>query len=125
MIKSPTLRLLLGLLITLAAVAGFSSYTLFQLRGLRLLQTNTIDLNRHDSLLLLRVESDLTRFGLGLRDMIRATRADDVNRFREEFRRLDADLQESLEEEEKLAVGTRRRNQHAELLKALTKFWQN
>ena len=33
MTNSPTLRLLLGLLITLAAVAGFSSYTLFQLDG--------------------------------------------------------------------------------------------
>ena len=76
MIKSPTLRLLLGLLVTLAAVAGFSSYTLKQLDGLEALQTQTIDLNRHDSLLLLRVESDLNMIGLRLRDMTRPVRAD-------------------------------------------------
>jgi signal transduction histidine kinase len=125
MIQSPTLRLLLGLLITLGAVSGFSSYTLYQLRGLRLLQTNTIDLNRHDSLLLLRIESDLNRFGLRLRDMIRAPKTEDVGKYREEFRRLDADLQESLEEEEKLTLTFRRRTQHVELIKALKQFWQS
>jgi hypothetical protein len=125
MTKSPTLRLLLGLLITLAAVSGFSSYTLYQLRGLRLLQTNTIDLNRHDSLLLLRVESDLNRFGLGLRDMTRTSQTEDVSKYREEFQRLDTDLQESLDEEEKLTLSFRRRGQHAELIKALKQFWQN
>jgi len=125
MIKSPTLRLLLGLLITLAAVSGFSSYTLYQLRGLRLLQTNTIDLNRHDSLLLLRVESDLNRLGLRLRDMIREPASEDVSKYRDEFNRLDADLQESLEEEAKLSSITRRRGQHAELIRSLKEFWQS
>jgi hypothetical protein len=67
MSNSPTLRLLLGLLITLAAVAGFSSYTLFQLDRLRRLQTDTIDLNRHDSLLLVRVQGDINTIGLKLR----------------------------------------------------------
>jgi signal transduction histidine kinase len=125
MTKSPTLRLLFGLLITLAAVSGFSSYTLYQLRGLRLLQTNTIDLNRHDSLLLLRVESDLNRFGLGLRDMTRTSQTEDVSKYREEFQKLDTDLQESLDEEEKLTLSFRRHGQHAELIKALKQFWQN
>jgi signal transduction histidine kinase len=125
MSKSPTLRLLFGLLITLAAVSGFSSYTLYQLRGLRLLQTNTIDLNRHDSLLLLRVESDLNRFGLRLRDMTRVPQTEDVSKYREEFARLDADLQESLEAEEKLTLNFRRRGQHAQLIAALKQFWQN
>jgi signal transduction histidine kinase len=126
MSKSPTLRLLFGLLITLAAVSGFSSYTLYQLRGLRLLQTSIIDLNRHDSLLLLRVESDLNRFGLRLRDMTRVPQTEDVSKYRAEFTGLDADLQESLEAEEKLTRNfRRRRGQHAQLIAALKQFWQN
>jgi hypothetical protein len=50
MSKSPTPRLLLGLLVTLLAVAIYSWYTLSQLSGLRQLQTSTIDRNRRDSL---------------------------------------------------------------------------
>ena len=126
MSKSPTLRLLFGLLITLAAVSGFSSYTLYQLRGLRLLQTDIIDLNRHDSLLLLRVEGDLNRFGLRLRDMTRIPQTEAVSKYREEFASLDADLQQSLEAEEKLTtLNYRHRGQHAKLIAALKQFWQN
>ncbi|MBV9611644.1 MAG: sensor histidine kinase, partial [Acidobacteriaceae bacterium] len=67
MVKSPTIRLLLGLLITLAAVMCFSLYELHQINGLRKLQTDTIDLNRHDSLLLIRVENGVNMIGLKLR----------------------------------------------------------
>jgi len=125
MIKSPTLRLLLGLLVTLAAVAGFSSYTLKQLDGLEALQTQTIDLNRHDSLLLLRVESDLNMIGLRLRDMTRRPLKEDIGEFRDEIDRLHADLQDAIEEEEKLTPATRRADQHAELIRALKEFWQS
>jgi signal transduction histidine kinase len=125
MIKSPTLRLLLGLLVTLAAVAGFSSYTLKQLDGLEALQTQTIDLNRHDSLLLLRVESDLNMIGLRLRDMTRRPLKEDIGDFRDEIDRLHADLQDAIEEEEKLTPATRRADQHAELIRALKEFWQS
>jgi hypothetical protein len=125
MVKSPTLRLLLGLLVTLAAVAGFSSYTLKQLDGLEALQTQTIDLNRHDSLLLLRVESDLNMIGLRLRDMTRRPIKEDIGEFRDEIDRLHADLQDAIEEEEKLTPATRRADQHAELIRALKEFWQS
>jgi signal transduction histidine kinase len=125
MIKSPTLRLLLGLLVTLAAVAGFSSYTLKQLDGLEALQTQTIDLNRHDSLLLLRVESDLNMIGLRLRDMTRRPLKEDIGEFRDEIDRLHTDLQDAIEEEEKLTPATRRADQHAELIRALKEFWQS
>ena len=42
------------MVVTLAAVAIYSGYTVTQLRGLRRLQAETIDRNRADSLLLLR-----------------------------------------------------------------------
>jgi signal transduction histidine kinase len=128
MANSPTLRLLLGLLITLAAVAGFSSYTLFQLDKLRNLQTDTIDLNRHDSLLLVRVQGDINTIGLKLRDMRDMTGGPEtqaIAQIREDLNRLRADLQESIDEEEKLDPVTRQADQHAELIKTLREFWQN
>ena len=125
MIKSPTLRLLLGLLITLAAVAGFSSYTLHQLKSLRRLQTDTIDLNRHDSLLLLRAESDLNRIGLRVRDMMHAGQQVNLARYRSEFDKLRSDLQESIEAEEKVSYVSRNAEQHAKLIFALKEFWQS
>jgi signal transduction histidine kinase len=125
MYKYPTLRLLLGLLVSLAAVAGFSSYTLYQLDGLRRLQTDTIDLNRHDSLLLLRVDSDLNTIGLRMRDMVLMPGSEAIAKYRDEFEALHKDLQEAIDQEEKLAPETRGADQHAALIAAMKKFWQS
>src|SRR5919199_4899878 len=108
MSKSPTVRLLLGLLITLAAVTFFSWYSLRQLAGLRQLQRQTIDLNRHDSLLLLQVQNDLNAVGLKLRDMVHVSGTSKVTEYQAEFERLRADLEESIREESRLAPVTRR-----------------
>jgi signal transduction histidine kinase len=124
MIKSPTLRLLLGLAITLAAVAGFSSYTLHQLKSLRRLQTDTIDLNRHDSLLLLRAESDLNLIGLRVRDMMGPGQTGNVQRYAAEFDKLHADLQDSFDREERLTRRTRADDQRVKLAAALREFWR-
>ena len=51
--RSPTVRLLAGLAITLSAVALYSGYMVMQLRGLERLQVGIIDRNRADSLLLI------------------------------------------------------------------------
>jgi len=130
MSNSPTFRLLLGLLITLAAVAGFSSYTLFQLDRLRRLQTDTIDLNRHDSRLLVRVQGDISAIGLKLRDMrdlsiSSGPESQAINQAHAALDHLRADLQDGIEEEEKTDPLTRQADQHAELIKALKDFWRN
>ena len=52
--RSPTLGLLLGLLITLSAVVAYSAYITWQVTGLRKLQTELVDRNRKDSLQLLQ-----------------------------------------------------------------------
>lgn len=121
MIKSPTLRLLLGLLITLAAVTVFSWYSLRQLSGLRKLQTQTIDLNRHDSLLLFQIENDLNRVGLRLRDMTEGTRGVGIAAYQGEFSRLRADLETAIRAEAKLAP---RANRQKELAAPMAKFWR-
>jgi len=45
------------MVVTLSAVAVYSAYTVTQLRSLRRLQAETIDRNRADSLLLLRIQN--------------------------------------------------------------------
>ena|SRR5438270_921556 len=120
--KSPTVRLLLGLLITLAAVTGFSSYTLHQLNGLRKLQSQTIDLNRHDSLLLLQVQNDLNAYGFKLRDEIQPSNTGRLAAHRAEFERLRRELEESIQEEATLAPVVRKPDGRAKLLENLGNF---
>ncbi len=124
MTKSPTIRLLLGLLITLAAVTGFSWYSLYQLDGLRKLQNDTIDLNRHDSLLLLRVQEDLNTIGLKVRDMTQMPHTLGIGRYRDAFAGLRADLQQALQSEGRLRPVTGSQEAEVRLRAALSRFWQ-
>lgn len=117
--KSPTIRLLFGLLITLSAVTGSSWYSLRQLSGLRKLQTQTIDANRHDSLLLLEVQNDLNGVGLKLRDIVQSSNSSKVSEHQSEFERLRADLEQSINEEARLAPVTRRPERQQELMRDL------
>src|SRR6185437_11850788 len=116
---------LLGLLITLAAVMGFSWYGLRQLNGLRTLQTDTIDLNRHDSLLLLRVQNDVDTAGLQIRDMIQSRDTAGISAYRAQFEHLRTDLQDAIDAEARLALSTRRTDKQAELMQALQNFWRS
>src|SRR5438552_604655 len=70
--STPTIRLLAGLAVTLAAVSLYSVYTIVQMRGLERLQTESIDRNRTDSLLLLRIQNNLNGIDLAMRDMLDA-----------------------------------------------------
>lgn len=124
MIKSPTIRLLIGLLVTLAAVMGFSWYALFQLSGLQMLQRQTIDANRHDSLLLLRVQNDLNTVGLKLRDMAEMPHASRIASYRSEFAALREDLEQAIQAEGKLSPGTPHAGQQAVLVNPMKQFWQ-
>src|ERR1700685_1091100 len=103
---------------------GFSWYALYQLSGLRKLQTQTIDLNRHDSLLLLRVQNDLNTVGLKLRDMTQLPPAAGIAAYRSDFASLREDLEEAIQEEARLAPVTRRAGRQAELVRTLKQFWQ-
>jgi signal transduction histidine kinase len=123
MIKSPTLRLLLGLLITLAAVTVFSSYSLNHLTGLRALQTQIIDVDRRDSLLLFQIQSDLDTVGLRLRDMTESAGAAGIGAYRGEFARIQSDLETAIQADAKLAPVMRRADQQRELASSLSRFW--
>src|SRR5689334_16790941 len=124
MTKSPTIRLLFGLLITLAAVTGFSWHALYQISGLRKLQADTIDLSRHDSFLLLRVQNDLNMIGLKLRDMTQAPRGPGIAQYGGQFARLREDLEDALQSDAQLIPVGHRAKEQADLVQLLNQFWQ-
>src|ERR1051326_1056123 len=82
--RSPTVRLLAGLAITLSAVAVYSGYTILQIRGLRELETATIGRNRTDSLLLLRIQNDLNSLAITMRDMLEGSEPYPITAWRSE-----------------------------------------
>jgi signal transduction histidine kinase len=123
MTSSPTLRLLLGLLVTLGAVTGFSSYALYQLKHLQALQTETIDLNRHDSLLLLQIQNDVNRVGLKLRDMTEGRHKAGIYTYRDQFALLKQDLNRALQNDRLLTGSSPSVPYRKELMARLDQFW--
>src|SRR6185437_12940677 len=124
MSKSPTARLLVGLLITLVAVGIYSWFTLIQLQGLRNLQTSTIDRNRRDSLQLLRMQNDLSQLGLALRDMADGSSPYGILAYRNELGGRRSDLEDALKVERQVSPQGRRPEQDRQLDAAMRQFWQ-
>jgi hypothetical protein len=90
--RSPTPALLLGLIVTLAAVVGVSWYLTRQISGLRALQTDLVDRNRTDSLQLLRIQNDLNSLGLAMRDMLDSGEPYPLTAWSAQFSRIRGDL---------------------------------
>jgi signal transduction histidine kinase len=120
---SPTIRLLAGLAITLSAVAVYAGYTIVQLRGLEDLQARTIDRNRTDSLLLLRIQNNLNSIALALRDMLDDTEPYGLAAWRAPFQRIRTDLEDALKQEERYSPFDRPPEQRRFLGEAVTQFW--
>ena len=121
--RSPTPGLILGLIITLAAVVAYSGYITFQISGLRELQNNLVDRNRKDSLQLLRIQNDLNSLGLAMRDMLDADEPYPLTAWSAQFQRVRADLNDALRLEEKVAVTTRTPEQRQYLTDSVAQFW--
>lgn len=119
--RTPTFRLLAGLAVTLSAVAVYSVYTVYQLRALERLQAATIDRNRTDSLLLLRIQNNLNSVALTLRDMLDQTERYPLTAFRAPLGRIRTDLADALEREAKYSTGTS--EGHAYLAGSMNQFW--
>jgi len=121
--RSPTSGLLLGLIITLAAIVAYSAYTTVQLSGLRKLQSNLVDRNRKDSLQLLRLQNDLNSVALAMRDMLDAGEPYPLSAWEAQFERLRADLDSALRAEEENAAAHRTPEQRQYLRQQLAQFW--
>ncbi len=125
MTGSPTLRFLVGLLITLGAVTGLSTYSLYRLHGVRKAELNVIDRSRHDSLQLMRIQHDLNALGLQVRDMSLDLDGVRLNHYKQQFASLRQDLNRSLQYESRLVPVTGSYNAQAALSSALSHFWES
>ena len=91
--------MLAGLAVTLSAVAVYTAYTAVQMRGLRQLQAETIDRNRADSMLLLRIQNDLNLVNVALRDMLDGGEDYPLTAWQSQFKRLRVDLEDAVTRE--------------------------
>jgi signal transduction histidine kinase len=121
--RSPTLGLLLGLFVTLAAVVAYSVYITWQVAGLRKLQAELIDRNRKDSLQLLRIQNDLNLLAVAMRDMIDNDEPYPLTAWSAQFQRIRTDLDDAMRLEAALAPAGRTLEQSASLSSSLTQFW--
>jgi signal transduction histidine kinase len=121
--KSPTVRLLAGLAVTLTAVGLYSAYTVKQLRGLEQLQGGIIDRNRTDSLLLLRIQNNLNSLGLAMRDMLEGSEPYPLTAWQAQFRRLRNDLEDAMAREAQSAPRDRDPEQRKYLSDSLGQYW--
>jgi hypothetical protein len=121
--RSPTPALLLGLIVTLAAVVGVSWYITRQMSGLRALQTDPADRNRTDSLQLLRIQNDLNSLGLAMRDMLDGEDPYPLTAWSAQFARLRGDLDSAIRREGEVAGRRRTPEQSEYLSRSLAQFW--
>src|SRR5579872_4618271 len=121
--RSPTVRLLAGLAVTLTAVAIYSAYTITQLHALQNLQARTTDRNRTNSLLLLRIQNNLNSVALTMRDMLQGSEPYPLTAWRGQFQRIRTDLEDALQQEERTSPLDRSPEQSQYLSSRLTQFW--
>ena len=121
--RSPTTALLLGLIVTLAAVVADSWYVTRQISGLRMLQTDLADRSRKNSFQLLRVQNDLNLLGLAMRDMLDSDEPYPLTAWSAQFQRIRTDLDSALRREQEVAVTRRTPEQQQYLESSLAQFW--
>src|SRR5258708_1622269 len=101
----------------------FCGYTLWQIRGLRRLQTQEIDRNRSDSLLLLRIQNDLNSVGLTMRDMLDASEPYPLTAWATPFKRIQVDLEDAVAREARFAPSSRTADQAVYITASMSQFW--
>lgn len=121
--RSPTLGLLLGLIITLSAVLAYSAYITWQVTGLRKLQSELVDRNRRDSLQLLRIQNDLNLLAVAMRDMVSSDEPYPLTAWSAQFQRIRTDLDDAIRLEAGFAAASRTPEQSAFLTSSFTQFW--
>ena len=121
--RSLALRLLAGLAVILSGALIYSAYTAWQIHDLRRMQTEMVDRNRTDSLLLLRIQNDLNSLGLAMRDMLESAEPYPLSAWEAQFRRIRVDLEDGLQRESSVAPATRTVDQARYLSNSMAQFW--
>ena len=121
--RSPTVALLIGLVLTLVVVVAYSWYITGQISGLRRLQTELTDRNRRESLQLLRIQNDLNQLALSMRDMLDSGEPYPLSAWSASFERIRADLDDALKQQEAVAIARRTPEQVQYLAQSVAQFW--
>jgi signal transduction histidine kinase len=121
--ESPGSGLLIGLVITLAAVVLYSGYVSLQIQRLRQVQSDLLDRDRKDSLQLVRIQNDLNSLGLAMRDMLDSDEPYPLTAWTSQLERIRSDLEDGLRLEDHLAVASRTPEQRQYLASSLAQFW--
>jgi signal transduction histidine kinase len=121
--RNPLVRLLAGLAVTLTAVAVYSGYTIVQLRGLQELQGDTIDRNRIDSLLLLRIQNSLNSLALTMRDMLDTSEPYPLTAWQAQLKRIRSDLDDAMAQDARHLPRDRTAAQREYLTTSVAQFW--
>jgi signal transduction histidine kinase len=121
--RSPTVALLVGLVLTLALVIAYSWYITGQISGLRRLQTDLTDRNRRESLQLLRIQNDLNQLALSMRDMLDGDEPYPLSAWAAPFARIRTDLDDALKQQEAVALARRTPEQAQYLAQSVAQFW--
>src|SRR5215471_10439578 len=121
--RSPTIGLVIGLLVTLAAVLADSWYMTHQIAGLRTLQTDLLERSRKDSLQLLRIQNNLNLVALAMRDMLDSDERYPLTAWNSQLERVRTDLSDALRQEEEVAVTRQSPEQRQFLADSLSQFW--
>ncbi len=121
--RSPTMALLVGLVLTLALVIAYSWYITGQISGLRSLQTELTDRNRRESLQLLRIQKDLNDLANSMRDMLAGDEPYPLSAWSAPFARIRADLDDALKQQEAVALARRTPEQAQYLAQSVAQFW--
>ena len=121
--RSPTPGLLIGLILTLAAVVVYSRSVNREMTRLRALQTDLVDRNRKDSLQLLRVQNNLNLLGLAMRDVLDGNQPYPLAAWSTQFQRIHRDLDDALARESTVAAGPAPADRQR-LFESLDDFWR-
>ncbi len=123
--RSPSVRLGLGLGLSLLTILGVCLYAAHEIAVLRDEQMAVSERHRRDSLELLRIQSNLSTLAVSMRDMLEQTEAPDRDRlvaWQNTFARLRADLTQAIELERTLAP-PRPSGQQQELTETADRLW--
>ncbi len=121
--RSPTVALMLGLVLTLAVVVAYSWYITGQISGLRRLQTELTDRNRRESLQLIRIQNDLNQLALSMRDMLDREEPYPLSAWSAPLERIRMDLDDALAQQEAVARAQRTPEQAQYLAQSVSQFW--
>ncbi len=122
--KTPTPRLVAGLIFTLLVIGGYASYTLLSVSRMRQVQTDIVDRNRKGSLQLIRIQNDLNALALAMRDMLDNPDHYPLSAWKPPLDRMRLNLDDAVVSEAALAEGRREPEQTAYLKASFAEFWR-